>query len=328
MIDCSNLLITPLLFFALGFFAKIIKSDLEIPTNFIKTVSIYLMIGIGLHGGIELESAKLGLALKSVLVALLAGFIQPLFAYWILNRVGKIDKLNSAAISAHYGSVSISTFLSAIAFLQNNDIVYESYPLIMLAIMEAPAILIGLIIAQKVKDQMNHSQKSCPYKQLVKVASGALTNGSVLLLIGSMVIGWIALPSSVQTITLFYEGIFSGVLSLFLLAMGLDAASHISKFKTAGKFLISFAILMPILSGFIGALVGCKFLGFETGGTLLVAVLFASASYVAVPPAIKLAIPEANPSFYLTMSLGVTFPFNVVVGIPLYYTMVKWLIGN
>lgn len=325
MINFSSLLVPAVLFFFLGLVAQLIKSDLKFPPDFTKALTIYLLIGIGLHGGIELAKVDVGAAMSAVLVALVLGFTLPIVAYVALQKLGKIDALNAAAISAHYGSVSAGTFLSAIAFLEAIGQSYEAYPVIMLAIMESPAIIIGLVLASFARKKLA-SPSSAPrnnsYKEVLKEA---FTNGSVVLLFGGMLIGVVASEKSLVKIMPLFDTMFMGALCIFLLSMGMEAGKRLYEFKSVGKFLLAFGLLMPIFGGAIGLLAGHYVLGLGIGGTTLVAVLGASASYIAVPPAMRMAIPEANPSLYLTLTLGITFPFNVVFGIPLYYQLAKLL---
>jgi len=321
MLSFANLLVAPLLFFALGFLARILKSDFEIPTNMLKTLSIYLMVGIGLQGGIELVHGNFATSLLAVFVACILSVLQPILAALWLKATTSLDRLNIAAIAAHYGSVSVGTFLTAVSFLTLMGETYESYPLIMLAVMEFPAILVGLVMAQQAREKKTKSFS--PFKLLYK----ALTNASVLVLVGSIFIGYIALPSSLDAIMPFYHGAFQGILTLFLLGMGVEAGIRIKEFRGLGWPLVAFGVGMPLVSGFVGVAVGSAVLALSAGGALLVGVLAASASYIAVPSAMRLAIPEANPSFYLTMSLGITFPFNVVFGIPLYWWFAKAITG-
>lgn len=329
----SNLLIPAVLFFALGFLARVVKSDLRLPPDMAKMLSIYLLVAIGLHGGYELSKADLGIAINSVIWAIILGFTLPIIGYGLLLLTRKVDCMNAAAIAAHYGSVSAGTFLTAVAYLDNLGIDYESYPLIMLAIMESPAIIVGLLLASYSRqkqasladDAQFAEQKEENQQQFSKLLHEALTNGSVILLIGSMVIGAIANPEGMKKLYPFINDIFMGVLCLFLFEMGMEAARKIKEFRKVGVVLFMFGIIMPLIGGVIGAAVGHWALGFSVGGILLVAVLGASASYIAVPPAMRLAVPEANPSFYLTLSLGITFPFNVVVGIPLYHQIAMQL---
>ncbi len=341
----SNLLLPAVLFFALGFLARVIKSDLRIPPDLAKILSIYLLMAIGLHGGYELAKADLMVALQSIIWALVLGFAIPIIGYIALVATRRVNPFDAAAITAHYGSVSAGTFLTAIAYLDSQQIAYESYPVIMLAVMESPAIIVGLILAARARRIVGES--TSPALKVGQPGEGraavsidvddddrhgmkgllreAFTNGSVVILIGSMVIGAISQPNSMEALFPFIDDIFMGVLCLFLFEMGMVAARRIGDFRKVGGVLIAFGVLMPIVGGLIGALVGHYMLGFSEGGALLVAVLGASASYIAVPPAMRLAVPEANPSFYLTLSLGITFPFNVVIGIPLYHTFVAYL---
>ena len=302
----SNLLIPAVLFFAIGFFAQVVRSDLKFPA--------------------DLAKADFGAAVDAVVAALALGVLLPLLAYAGLRWLGRIDPLNSSAIAAHYGSVSAGTFLTALAFLEVQGVNYEKYPIIMLAIMESPAIIIGLLLAKFSRGGQGQSEAGS-HAGVGELLRDAFTNGSVILLFGAILVGVIATPSSLQKVMPFYDGIFMGVLSLFLLEMGMEAAKRIGEFRRVGMFLVGFGIIMPLIGGAIGLWVGHSMLGFSAGGVTLVAVLAASASYIAVPSAMRLAIPEANPSFYLTLSLGVTFPFNVIFGIPLYYEIAQWLAG-
>lgn len=325
MFGFQNLLTPSIMFFALGFIAQLIRSDLKLPAELTKSITIYLLLSVGIHGGIELSHTNFGDAVPAIMVAITLGVILPILAYWIINRVGKIDHLNAVAIATHYGSVSAGTFLTAIAFLEALHIDFEKHPIIMLAIMESPAILVGLLLASAIRKKyaqtsdVVQSNKS----ELIKEA---FTNGSIVLLIGGLLIGDIATEKSIKTILPFFDQLFMGILCVFLLAMGMEAGKKISDFKLAGKFLTGFGILMPILSGCTGVIIGHYVLGFGVGGATLVGVLAASASYIAVPPAMRMAIPEANPSIYLTLTLGVTFPFNVIFGIPLYFSFANFLI--
>lgn len=331
----SNLLIPAVLFFALGFVARLIKSDLRFPPDLAKILSIYLLVSIGLHGGVELAKADLGEALAAVVWALLLGLLLPIIGFAILLASRRVDPLDAAAIAAHYGSVSAGTFLTAIAFLSSQGIEYERYPLIMLAIMESPAIVVGLLLASWSRGR---AAKAAPDRggprgdggngHLGDILREAFTNGSVVLLIGSMLIGAIANPKAMESLHPFTTDIFMGMLCLFLLEMGLEAGRRFADFRRVGLALGAFGLVMPLIGGVIGVLVGHLMLGFGVGGTTLVGVLGASASYIAVPPAMRLAVPEANPSFYLTLSLGVTFPFNVVFGIPIYHQLSLLVAGG
>ncbi len=329
----SNLLIPAVLFFALGFLARAIKSDLRFPPDLAKVLSIYLLVAIGLHGGYELAKADMLAAVNAIVWALILGFLLPVVGYGMLLVTRRVGNMDAAAIAAHYGSVSAGTFLTAVAYLDSADIPYESYPVIMLAVMESPAIVVGLLLAAWSRRRLapapgpaaeGNGNGSAPLGEIVREA---FTNGSVVLLIGSMIIGAISAPGAMEKLDPFVNDIFMGVLCLFLLEMGMEAARRIREFRNVGVVLVVFGVVMPLVGGAVGTLVGAHALGFSVGGTLLVAVLGASASYIAVPPAMRLAVPEANPSFYLTLALGVTFPFNVVVGIPLYHALAERAIG-
>ncbi len=324
MFNLSNMLNPAMLFFALGFLAQLIRSDLKFPADLTKSLSIYLLVGIGLHGGIELAKIDVASAVGAVAAALALGFLLPIVAYGILTLTLRVDRLNAAAIAAHYGSVSAGTFATAVAFLDAEQVAYESYPVIMLAIMESPAIIIGLLLANLARNGSGRAHGPRVGRELLHEA---FTNGSVVLLLGSMFIGAVAQPATLGKILPFYDTLFMGVLSLFLLDMGMEAARRIGDFRQAGPALVMFGILMPLIGGAIGLATGHWLLGFGLGGTLLVAILGASASYIAVPPAMRLAIPEASPALFLTLSLGVTFPFNVMVGIPLYFAAARWIVG-
>jgi hypothetical protein len=320
-VDLSSLLVAPVLFFALGVFMQVVGSDFKFPGEASKALSIYLLAGIGLHGGAELGQASLAAASQAVLAAALLGLGLPLLGYALLRSACRLDRYNAAAIAAHYGSVSAGTFLAAVAWLQARELPYEGTTVVMLAVMESPAILVALLLAQ-------HARRSDPQRRAGGAGQGArslladaFTHGSVLLLLGSMAIGALISDRSYASVKPFFEGVFMGALCLFLLEMGLEAARRLAEFRAVGLRLAAFGIGMPLVGGAIGLAIGHAWLGYGPGGTLLVAVLGASASYIAVPPAVRLAIPEANPSFYLTLSLGITFPFNVVIGIPLYYAL-------
>lgn len=336
MSGIDNLLIPAVLFFALGVFAHLIKSDLKFPEGMAKGISLYLLMAIGLKGGAELAKADFVLAFQSIFWAFIMGLVIPIIGYGILRFRDRVDRFNAAAITAHYGSVSAATFLTAIAFLQASNIEYESYPIIMMVIMESPAIIIGLVLAMLARKHLAanggiNPADGTPIDQsdfaMGAVLKEAFTNGSVVLLMGAMVVGALATPEAMEKVYPFSHEIFMGVLCLFLLDMGIEAAKRIKSFKDAGVTLIAFALIMPLIGGTIGVFVGTTLLGFSPAGAMLVAILGASASYIAVPPAMRYGVPEANPSFYLTLSLGVTFPFNVVIGIPLFYSMAGWYAG-
>ncbi len=318
----DSLLIPAVLFFALGAFAKFINSDLKFPEGMTKGIGIYLLMAIGLKGGVALSGADFSLAISSIIWGIILGFLLPIIGYALLRFRNKINSFDAAAISAHYGSVSAATFLTAVAFLEVSGVEYESYPIIMMVIMETPAIIIGLVLAALARKKLAvKSGDEVPKTEWSPLLKEAFTNGSVVVLIGALIIGTVATPEAMAKVTPFTSEIFMGVLCLFLLDMGMEAAKKANTLKKVGGVLIAFGVMMPIIGGTIGVIVGISFLGFSVGGAFLLAILSASASYIAVPPVMRYGVPEANSSYYLTLSLGITFPFNVVIGIPLFYQM-------
>lgn len=307
----SNILNPPILAFFLGMLAVFLKSDLEIPPPLPKLFSLYLLFAIGFKGGVEL--VKSGISQEVILTLVAAIFmacVVPIYTFFILKI--KLDDYNAAAIASTYGSISAVTFITASSFLTKLGIAFDGYMVAALALMESPAIIVGLIL-------VNLFTASQGKREFVwsEVLRDAFLNGSVFLLIGSLIMGiltgehgWVALKP-------FTQDMFYGVLTFFLLDMGLVAAKRIKDLQKTGAFLILFAILIPIVNAGI-ALAIAKIIGMPQGNALLFAVLCASASYIAVPAAMRLTVPEANPSLYISTALAVTFPFNIIVGIPLY----------
>ena len=316
----SALLNAPLLFFVLGLVSRVVRSDLRVPRALSKALSIYLLAGIGLHGGAQLAKADLATLLAPSLAALGLACLLPLMAYVTLRRMLGLDGFIAAAIAAHYGSVSVATFLAAGAWLTANDIPHEPATVLMLAIMEVPAILIGLTLAQRCRGSQSGISSSW-----LDSLRGTLRHGSVLLLIGSLIIGATATRSSLEGIKPFFESLFMGALCLFLIDLGIQAAARLGSIRAQMLPLALFGVAAPLVFGCIGLAVGHFLLGFGAGGSMLVAMLAASASYIAVPPALRLGVPEANPALYLLLALGVTFPFNLVVGIPLFNFLAQWI---
>lgn len=308
----SNILNPPVLFFFLGITAVLVKSDLEIPAPVPKLFSLYLLFAIGFKGGVELiKSGITQEVIFTMLAAILMACIVPVYSFFILKI--KLDTYDAAAIAATYGSISAVTFITASAFLSELGIDFDGYMVAALALMESPAIIVGLILVNlftsKEKEERDFSWP--------EVLREAFLNSSVFLLVGSLIIGILTGEHGWQVLEPFTQGLFYGVLTFFLLDMGLVAARRIKDLQKTGIFLISFAILMPLLNAGIGLLIA-KFIGMPQGDALLFSVLCASASYIAVPAAMRLTVPEANPSLYVSTALAVTFPFNIIVGIPLY----------
>jgi hypothetical protein len=306
----SNILNPPVLFFFLGMLAVLVKSDLEIPAPVPKLFSLYLLLAIGFKGGVEL--IKSGIT-QEVVLTLLAAMVMacfvPIYTFFILKL--KLDTYDAAAIAATYGSISAVTFITASAFLTELGIPFDGYMVAALALMESPAIIVGLILVN-IFTVDEKREFSWP-----EVLKEAFLNSSVFLLVGSLVIGFLTGEHGWQVLEPFTQGLFYGVLTFFLLDMGLVAARRIKDLQKTGIFLISFAILIPIVNAVLGLLLA-KLIGVPKGDSLLFAVLCASASYIAVPAAMRMTVPEANPSLYVSTALAVTFPFNIIVGIPLY----------
>jgi hypothetical protein len=310
-----------ILFFILGFFASIIKSDLKIPESIAKILSIYLMMAIGFKGGIEIEKSGASPELFSAVgITLAVGVLIPLLSFVILKKINKLDTINAGAIAAHYGSVSVITFVTASTFLDRELIAHDGFMVGMMALMESPAIFVSLLLVAYLAKKQTASAEF----NIKEVVRESLFNGSVVLLFGSMIVGYLTGKDGYETTKPFFVSPFQGILTLFLLEMGLLAGKRIDEFKEVGISLGLFGILMPIFNGILGAVLASS-IGLSVGSTTLFAVLTASASYIAAPAAVRLALPTANPSYYITMSLAITFPFNIVFGIPLYYSIANFL---
>lgn len=310
-----NLLSPMVLAFVLGIVATLVHSDLKFPEEIYNALSIYLLLAIGLKGGAELSQTPLTQFWAPALATLALGVAIPLWSYLILRRVGRLDIANAAALAAHYGSVSAVTFAASQTFLQAINIPYEGFMPTLVALLEVPAIVIALLIARTSLgggDSMG------------AVLHELLTGKSILLLLGGLVIGLLAGKAGLAQVAPLFVDPFRGALTLFLLEMGMVAARRFRDLRKVGLFLIGFGILMPMLHGLLGVWAG-QLAGLSLGGGLILGVLAASASYIAAPAAVRIALPEANPGFYLTASLAITFPFNLAVGIPLYFAIAQWL---
>ncbi|MGF1988725.1 MAG: sodium-dependent bicarbonate transport family permease [Nostoc sp. ZfuVER08] len=306
----SNILNPPVLFFFLGMTAVFVKSDLEIPPPVPKLLSLYLLLAIGFKGGVELiKSGITQEVILTLIAAMLMACVVPVYTFFILKL--KLDIYDAAAIAATYGSISAVTFITASAFLNELGITFDGYMVAALALMESPAIIVGLILVNLFSAD---EKREFAWGEVLQEA---FLNSSVFLLVGSLIIGFLTGERGGKTLEPFTQGIFYGVLSFFLLDMGLVAAKRIKDLQKTGVFLILFAILIPIVNAVIGLAIA-KFIGMPQGDSLLFAVLCASASYIAVPAAMRMTVPEANPSLYVSTALAVTFPFNIIVGIPLY----------
>lgn len=299
-----------ILFFILGITAGLIRAELRLPAQIYDFVSMLLLIAIGLKGGVELAKQPFMTLLPQMLVVFAMGLVLPLIAFPLLRNIGKFKRADAASIAAHYGSVSVGTYAVAVAFMETKSIYFEEHMPLLLVVLEIPAILVGIILAKGLSKDT----------QWGSVGHEVFAGKGVVLLLGGLFIGWIAGAEGLVSITPLFFDLFKGFLALFLLEMGLIAASKMSSLRQYGLFLVFFGIGMPLFSALIGTGLGLL-LNLSVGGTAMLAVLAASASYIAVPAAMRISVPEANPTLSLTASLGITFPFNVLIGISLYYEM-------
>lgn len=305
-----------ILFFLLGLVAGLARSDLRLPPAIYELLSILLLLTIGLKGGVELFHQPLWGMLPKILPVIVMGCVLPLLAFPVLRYLGHFKRADAASIAAHYGSVSVATYAVAVAFLNSSQVYFESYLPVFLVVLEIPAILVGIILARGISRQTRWGDLS----------HELFLGKSIVLLVGGMLIGSLVGPDGIEPLKPLFFDLFKGVLALFLLEMGLIAASQARSLTQYGMFLVGFALLIPVPFAFIGALLGTA-LGLSVGGTTLLAVLAGSGSYIAAPAAMRISVPEANPALSLTASLGVTFPFNIFVGIPLYYWFALTLHG-
>ena len=299
-------------FFILGAIAQLVRSDLRLPTGLYQSCVIFLLLAIGLKGGAALSSYSAATLVPQSLAVVAFGALLPLVAFPILYWIGKWSRIDAAATAAHYGSVSVATYAVAVALLDARGVDYEAYFPLFVALLEVPAIIVGILLARgaMARDEMG------------KVAHEVAFNQGVLLLLGGIAIGaWAG--ERTASVMPFFGTLFHGVLALFLLEMGRVAAARLPEIRAQGAFLLSFGIVMPLLGAAGGAGLAIL-LGLSPGGIFLLAVLGSSASYIAVPAAMAVALPQANASVSITLSLAITFPFNVLVAIPVYLALVQY----
>ena len=306
----SNLMVPTILFFVLGLIAAAVRSDLSIPEGAAKFMSLYLLLAIGFKGGHSLSKHGLQPDLfLAIGVGLLLSFLIPFIAFALLKTMTQLDTLNAAAVAGHYGSISIVTFVAASSLLELSGITFDGYMVAVAAAMEVPAILSALWIAHKYGKA--DETASVPMREL-------LANGSIVLLVGAFFIGAVTRENGMEMIAPFVVTPFTGILCLFLLDMGLNAGRSLMRNKhMLGGGLFAFGVVMPMIGALLACVLGMM-IGLGTGSLFLLMVLSASASYIAVPAAMRIALPQAEAGIYLTLSLGVTFPFNITVGLPLY----------
>ena len=320
-IAADNLTSPIILFFILGVVAAFARSDLSIPEAIAKGLSIYLLFAIGFKGGVSVADHGVDTTLVLSLIAgAVLSFALPMIAFALLRTMSRLSVTDAAAVAGHYGSISIVTFVAATSVATSAGLSPEGYMVAVAAVMEAPAILSALWLIARFGTQAADMEEG--------LLREILLNGSIVLLVGAFIIGWITGDEGMSMIAPFIQAPFQGVLCLFLLDMGLVAGRGLRDARsvlTPGLF--AFGVLMPLIGGGVGALTGVL-LGLSPGGVMLFMTLAASASYIAVPAAMRVALPEANPSIYLTLSLGVTFPFNLTLGIPIYLAVSQAVSGG
>ncbi|MFD2517057.1 sodium-dependent bicarbonate transport family permease [Salinimicrobium flavum] len=310
----ENLTSPALLFFAMGILVVQLKSDLEIPKSSSKFISLYLLFSIGFNGGRELAHSDFSVEIIwTVLFGLVSAVVIPVYTFFFLKK--KLSIENSGAIAAAYGSISAVTFVAAVSFLEIQQINYSGYMVALMALMEAPAIVVGVTLISL------YGKKDDDSPKISSLIGHSFTNGSVLMILGSLIIGLLASESQAQGIAPFTNDIFKGFLAIFLLDMGIISGRKLNDFIKSGWFTTLFAVVIPLINGSAVALISTLVTN-NVGDRFMLAILAASASYIAVPAAMKMAVPKANPGLYLPMALAVTFPFNITFGMPVYLTII------
>lgn len=311
----SNLTNPTLLFFLLGIFAASIKSDLEIPAPTIKFISLYLLFSIGFKGGQELQHSTFSAEIiYSILFGLLIATMIPLYCFYILKR--KLSISDAAAIAACYGSVSAITFVSAVTFLEMQSLHSDGHMIAVMAFMEFPAIVVGVMLIRK------FDKSDEPTTSISKVIKHAFSNASVIMVLGSLIIGMISDSKQAEGIKPFTTDIFKGFLAIFLLEMGMVTSKRFKAFKERGISMIFFALILPLINGIVVAYAS-HFITESIANRFIFSILAASASYIAVPAAMRFAAPNADPGLYIPMALGLTFPLNITIGMPIYFYIIQ-----
>ena len=309
----QNLLDPTILCFLIGFIAGIVKSDLRLPRSSYDFVSLYLLLAIGFKGGVQLSKTNMGAFLPALIITLAIGALIPLIAYSILRASKKVGQADAGSIAGHYGSVSAVTFATALAYLESLNVSYENYMMTLMVVLEVPALCVGIFLAKGGFSTVGDKKK---------LVRDILFGKSIFLLGGGLLIGYLAGPERMAPLDPLFVDLFKGFLALFLLEMGVITSQQMHHLKKTGVFLLLFAIGMPLISGGLG-LFFAHLIDMSMGGKFLLAILSASASYIAAPSAMKIAVPEANPTLSLTSSLAITFPFNITIGIPLFYFLAQ-----
>jgi len=316
-IAVTNLTSVAVLAFFLGVIGSRIKSNLQLPDAAYQFISMYLLFGIGLKGGMKLDSTEFGDLSKPLVLTVALGIVIPFVAFTVLRVMTKIDEMNRGAIAAHYGSTSLVTFTAALVFLESNKIAYDGYATTLLTVMEIPGLIVGIYLGSR------HLQKGVSWTESIKEI---IFGKTVLLLAGGLLVGAISGEKGYVNVSPFFDDLKQGFLALFLLHLGYLAGAQLKQIKQAGALYAVFALLFPVLAGSVGV-VTSQFAGMNPGGSLLFGVLCASASYIAAPAAVGIAMPDASKSLPIVASLGVTFPFNLIVGIPYLYWLATTISG-
>lgn len=303
------------LFFVLGLVAGLARAELRLPTAIYEFASMILLLSIGLKGGMQLSEQPLATLLTDIGLVILLGMLLPLLAFPVLRWLGRLPRPDAASVAAHYGSVSVGTFAVALSYAASHAISYEPFLPLFVVLLEVPAILVGIVLARGIT-------RKTRWRSLSREI---FLGKSVVLLLGGLAIGWAAGPAGLKSVGPLFFDLFKGVLALFLLEMGLIASAHLPGAMRYGPFLLVFGVAAPVAFATIGIGFGWA-MGLSPGGVLLLAVLAGSASYIAAPAAMRSAVPEANPALSLTASLAITFPFNILVGIPLYHRFTESLL--
>ncbi len=312
-----NLTSAPVLAFALGILAATLRADLRLPDAVYQATSMYLLLAIGIKGGVALREAGLSEVWAPVVASVILGVTIPVVAFAVLRVLTPLGPVDRGAMAAHYGSTSLVTFTAALVFLDVAGVPYEGYVATLLTVLEVPGIIVGLLLAGRQRSSSGSWRTSL---------HEVLTSRSILLLVGGLAMGFATGPAGYARVEPFFGALFTGVLTLFLLEMGVLTGRRLPDIRTAGPGLVVFALAFPLLAGTAGVAAGLL-AGMSTGGAMVLGVLCASASYIAAPAAVRLALPEANPGITLTSALGLTFPFNLIVGIPVLLAIAEWMSG-
>lgn len=316
----TNLVSVPVLAFLLGLISVAVKADLRLPDAVYQATSIYLLFAIGLKGGVALRAADPAEIIAPIGVAIVLGVLIPLIVFAVLKYVTNLRPVDRGAMAAHYGSTSLVTFTAAIVFLESLDIAFEGFMPTLLTVLEIPGIIVGLLLAGR---YLSRSESGSQQPDWIREI---VFGKSILLLGGGLTIGFLTGAQGYERVEPFFGSLFTGVLALFLLELGVLAGRRIGSVREAGFGLIAFAIVFPLFAGTLG-IIGGYIAGLSVGGAMILGVLCASASYIAAPAAVRLALPTANPGITLTTSLGITFPFNLILGIPIYLFIAQTLEG-